>query len=64
MSDRIFIDTGFVIALVNQRDRYHPQAKEWSLVDCISLVVMRERGIKQVLAFDYHFVQMGFEVLS
>jgi len=133
VSNRIFIDTGFVIALVNQRDQYHPQAleladkyegypslvtdavlleignalsrgykreaieiieqfltseevkvvyltpelfdeafglykeyqdKEWSLVDCISLVVMRGRGVKQVLAFDHHFVQMGFEVLS
>ena len=133
MSNRIFIDTGFVIALVNQRDQYHLPAseladryegypslvtdavlleignalsrgykseaieiieqfltseevkvvhltpelfdeafalykeyqdKEWSLVDCISLVVMHREGVKQVLAFDRHFVQMGFDVLS
>ena len=34
--------------------------KEWSLVDCISFIVMRERGIKQALTFDSHFDQAGF----
>jgi len=34
--------------------------KEWSLVDCISFIVMRERGIKQALTFDRHFEQAGF----
>ena len=34
--------------------------KEWSLVDCISFIVMRERGIKQALTFDRHFDQAGF----
>jgi len=37
--------------------------KEWSLVDCISFTVMRERGITQALTFDRHFIQAGFEVL-
>lgn len=129
---RIFVDSGFVIALINQRDQYHQQAleladrleghalittdavllevgnalarnykqkaieiieqfldsdeveivrltpqlfnqalihykqyedKEWGLVDCISFVVMREVGINQVLTFDRHFVQAGFQVL-
>ena len=34
--------------------------KEWSFVDCISFIVMRERGIKQALTFDRHFEQAGF----
>ena len=37
--------------------------KEWSLVDCISFIVMRERGITQVLTFDRHFKQAGFTVI-
>jgi len=130
---RIFVDTVFVIALINQRDQYHQQAseladrfggypllttdavlleignalargykqeaievieqflasdeveikrltpylfeqafelykqyrdKDWSLVDCISFVAMREAGISQALTFDRHFVQAGFEVLA
>lgn len=38
--------------------------KEWSLVDCISFVVMRERGIKKALTFDRHFEQAGFTLIS
>ena len=34
--------------------------KEWGLIDCISFVVMRERGITQVLTTDRHFEQAGF----
>lgn len=132
MSSRIFIDTLFVIALINRRDQYHKQAseladkfegnlflitdavlleignalarnyrneavvvieqflaseevevvrltpelfdqafalykasqdKEWSLVDCISFVVMRETGVSRALTFDRHFAQAGLEVL-
>lgn len=37
--------------------------KEWSLTDCISFLVMRERGITQALAHDHHFEQAGFEAL-
>jgi predicted nucleic acid-binding protein len=128
----IFIDTVFVIGLVNRRDQYHTQAlqraqrylgqpllvtdavlleignalaryykkesvaiieqfltaqeveivhlspnlfnkafvlykqyqdKQWGLVDCISFVVMQERDLSQVLTFDQHFVQAGFEAL-
>ena len=133
MPNRIFVDTVFVIALINQRDQYHQQAseladrfegypllttdavlleignalargykqeaievieqflasdeveikrltpylfeqafelykqhrdKDWSLVDCISFVTMREAGMSQALTFDRHFVQAGFEVLA
>ena len=37
--------------------------KEWGLSDCISYVVMNERGLTDVLTFDEHFRQMGFNVL-
>ena len=131
--NQIFVDTGFIIALVNKRDQYHQQAvelanrysdyplittdaillevgnalvrnykrqaievieqyldddeievvsltpllfylaltrykmyqdKEWGLVDCISFTVMQEAGVTQALAFDQHFVQAGFQLLT
>lgn len=34
--------------------------KEWSLVDCASFVVMRQRGISEALTTDHHFEQVGF----
>jgi uncharacterized protein len=34
--------------------------KRYSLTDCVSFVVMRERGISTALAFDKHFEQEGF----
>jgi predicted nucleic acid-binding protein len=37
--------------------------KEWGLTDCISFVVMQERGIAEALAADQHFVQAGFRAL-
>lgn len=37
--------------------------KAWSLTDCISFVVMRDRGITDVLTGDHHFEQAGFHVL-
>jgi uncharacterized protein len=37
--------------------------KEWTLTDCVSFVVMRERGITEALTEDRHFVQAGFTVL-
>jgi len=38
--------------------------KEYSLVDCMSMVVMRDRGIAHVLTNDHHFRQEGFTVVS
>lgn len=38
--------------------------KQYSLVDCISMEIMKQRGITQVLTHDHHFRQEGFTVLS
>jgi predicted nucleic acid-binding protein len=38
--------------------------KEWSHVDCMSMVLMEERGITHVLTNDHHFTQAGFSVVS
>jgi predicted nucleic acid-binding protein len=133
MPDRIFVDTSFVLALINERDQYHNQAealsfkfeqsflittvavlleignalakdfrreandllkllrnsnrvevvtiderlfdkaleiyekyhdKTWGLVDCISFIVMGERGTMDVLTFDGDFAEAGFTVVT
>lgn len=129
---KIFVDTGFIFALINEKDQYHQKAleleykygenywlmteailleignalaknyksqgvefiekclasdevevvkinpylftqslelyrypdKKWGLVDCLSFVVMREKGVNQALTFDDHFSQAGFQVLT
>lgn len=37
--------------------------KAWSLTDCISIVVMQEQGLKDVLTNDKHFQQAGLQAL-
>jgi predicted nucleic acid-binding protein len=37
--------------------------KQWSLTDCISFVVMRQRGLNDALTGDHHFEQAGFTAL-
>jgi predicted nucleic acid-binding protein len=37
--------------------------KQWSLTDCISFVVMQDRGIVEALTGDHHFEQAGFTAL-
>lgn len=39
------------------------QDKNWSLTDCISFVVMKDRGIVRALTVDTHFIQAGFRAL-
>ena len=34
--------------------------KQYSLVDCISMNVMRQQGIQEILTHDRHFSQEGF----
>lgn len=52
-------------ALITAGLRLHRERvdKEWSLTDCISFHIMRERGITRALAYDAHFEQAGFEAL-
>ena len=38
--------------------------KEYSLVDCMSMTLMRQRGITNVLTNDHHFRQEGFTVVN
>ena len=37
--------------------------KDWSLTDCISFVVMEQRGLTEALTADHHFKQAGFATL-
>jgi hypothetical protein len=37
--------------------------KYWSLTDCLSFIIMRERKIQDALTFDHHFEQAGFRAL-
>jgi predicted nucleic acid-binding protein len=45
-------------------DLYHQHKdKEWTLTDCTSFLIMRERGITEALTGDRHFEQAGFTAL-
>ncbi|MEX2307411.1 MAG: PIN domain-containing protein [Pirellulales bacterium] len=45
-------------------DRYEERPdKDWSLTDCLSFLLMEERGITDALTADLHFVQAGFRAL-
>ena len=37
--------------------------KEWGLVDCLSFIVMWDRGLTEALTSDEHFEQAGFVAL-
>lgn len=39
------------------------QDKAWGWTDCMSFVVMRDRGIRDALAYDEDFQQAGFNAL-
>ena len=38
--------------------------KAYSLVDCMSMLIMRDHGITRVLTNDHHFMQEGFTVVN
>ena len=43
---------------------YHQHAdKEWTLTDCVSFVIMRDRNVTDALTGDKHFEQAGFVAL-
>lgn len=44
-------------------DYQNRQDKEWSLTDCLSFLVMKERGIVEALTADHHFEQAGFRAV-
>ena len=52
-------------ALFQRGCQFHAQRadKEWSVTDCISFVVMQERGLEEALTSDHHFEQAGFRAL-
>jgi uncharacterized protein len=37
--------------------------KEWGMIDCVSIVVMKQRGLTEALTTDEHFEQAGFLAL-
>ena len=39
------------------------QDKDWSLVDCISMIVANDLNITEVFSNDHHFEQAGFSIL-
>ncbi len=38
------------------------QDKRYSLTDCLSFIVMKQKGLETALTFDRHFAQAGFKV--
>jgi predicted nucleic acid-binding protein len=54
--------TGDGFARGMERFRQRPD-KDWSLTDCVSFLVMEERGIREALTADHHFEQAGFAAL-
>jgi predicted nucleic acid-binding protein len=39
------------------------QDKHWSMTDCISFAVMKQRHLRDALTADRHFEQAGFRAL-
>lgn len=37
--------------------------KDWSLVDCISMIISEDIGITKIFSNDHHFEQAGFVIL-
>lgn len=42
-------------------ERYSDKA--WSFVDCSSMLICQDRGIRRVFTYDHHFRQFGLEAL-
>ncbi|MEE9295888.1 MAG: PIN domain-containing protein [Phycisphaerae bacterium] len=37
--------------------------KEWSLVDCVSILICKDQGVREVLTSDRHLMQAGLSAL-
>ena len=61
MVDIIFVTNDLYLRAV----RHYQQRpdKEWGLTDCISFLVMSDRGLTAALTADRHFAQAGFVCL-
>lgn len=45
-------------------DRYKQISdKNWSLVDCVCMIVAKDQGITDIFTTDHHFEQAGFRIL-
>lgn len=55
----VWITEGIAMEAWNVFERFNID-KEWSFTDCVSFVVMKQQEIKEAIAFDHHFDQMGF----
>lgn len=55
-TERLLIKRGF--------ERYKKMSdKNWSMVDCISMIVAEDFGITDIFTSDHHFEQAGFRIL-
>lgn len=37
--------------------------KEWGMTDCATMVLMQQRGVREIFSADHHFEQAGFVAL-
>jgi uncharacterized protein len=56
--EMIHVDTAIFLEAWMYFQRYHDT--QFSLTDCVSFVVMHQRGITTALTFDNHFTRAGF----
>lgn len=63
-STQIKVIPGTTILFAHAASMYEKSSdKKWSLTDCASFVIMRERKIQNALTFDHHFDQAGFTAM-
>jgi len=60
-SEVVPVSSGFLDEALDLYDQHRD--KQWTLTDCTSFIVMRERGITEALTGDRHFEQAGFIAL-
>ena len=64
LAERVVVEVDRSVFL-HALDRYAARPdKEYSLVDCMSMVLMERLGIRHVLTNDHHFAQAGFVVVN